>query len=140
MRYEAKVTREDRYWLAEVPGLSGAHAYARTLYKLRQELTDAIVLSAELDDESDVEVEFALASDATSRSDERLREAFTLATHRQHLAREESHVAERMAQLAQEAVADGWSVRDIAGALGITAGRVSQLTGSRTPNQPARTR
>lgn len=129
MTYRATVTREDEYWLGEVPELPGAHAYARTLYRLRREITDAIILSADLADDAQVDVEFVLAGD-----DERLREAFALAKRRQDLAREEASVAARMAAVAAEAVAAGWSVRDVAGALGITAGRVSQLTsaGGRT--------
>ncbi|AHG24352.1 hypothetical protein SEA_JAMIE19_30 [Mycobacterium phage Jamie19] len=50
MNYTATVTREGDMWLAEVPGLPGAHAYAHTLSRLRVELADAIILSADLDD------------------------------------------------------------------------------------------
>jgi len=126
--YRATVSREGEYWLAEVPDLPGAHAYARTLYRLRREITDAIILAADLADETAVDVEFVLTSD-----DEQLREALALAKRRQDLAHEQASIAARMATVAAEAVAAGWSVRDVAGALGITAGRVSQLTSAAKP-------
>lgn len=36
---------EDGMWLAEVPGVPGAHAYAADIDALRTELIDAIALS-----------------------------------------------------------------------------------------------
>lgn len=58
MNCTATVTREGPAWLAEVEGLPGAHAYARTLKALRRELSDAVILSAELDDYAIVDIAF----------------------------------------------------------------------------------
>jgi hypothetical protein len=39
-------------WLADIPDLPGARAYARTLNRLREGLADAIILAADLHDEA----------------------------------------------------------------------------------------
>ena len=57
MSYTAIVTREGNDWLAEVRDLPGAHAFARTLFALRRELADAIILSADLPDGSPVGID-----------------------------------------------------------------------------------
>ena len=64
MAYVATVTREGDTWLADVAELPGAHAYARTLTRLRSEIADAIIVSADLDDDAKVEVAFELADDS----------------------------------------------------------------------------
>src|SRR5260370_38370105 len=50
--YEVIVTREDDHWLADVPGLQGAHTYARSLPSLDQAVREAVVLAAGLPDEA----------------------------------------------------------------------------------------
>ncbi|AMS02261.1 hypothetical protein SEA_PHRANN_35 [Mycobacterium phage Phrann] len=66
MNYTATVTREGDMWLAEVPGLPGARAYGRTRSRLREELADAIILSADLDDDADISVQFQLVERVTN--------------------------------------------------------------------------
>src|SRR5260370_7544923 len=48
--YEVIVTREDDHWLADVPGLQGAHTYARSLPALDQAVREVGVLAADLPD------------------------------------------------------------------------------------------
>ena len=123
MTYSATVTREDGMWLAEVQGLPGAHAYARTLTRLREELADAIVLAADLDDDAQVDVTFKLVGSDL----ELIAKAFLVADHRQQLRVAESKVIAETAEVARSLIAAGWSVRDAAGALDVTPGRISQL-------------
>ena len=126
MTYSAAVTREGNMWLAEVHGLPGAHAYARTLTNLRKELTDAIILAADLDDGADVEITFELVD-----SDfELIARAFMLAEQRLRIRSAEAAAVAETAAMARSLIAAGWSVRDAAGALNITPGRISQLVGS----------
>jgi len=126
MTYIATVTREDDMWLAEVPSLPGAHAYARTLTRLREELTDAIVLAADLDDDAHVDITFELVGSDLDL----IARAFLVADHRQQLRAAEAQVIAETTEVARSLIAAGWSVRDAAGALDVTPGRISQLTSS----------
>lgn len=120
------VTREDGMWLADVPGLEGAHTYARSLPSLDQAVREVIVLAADLPDEAmprlvlDYRYETGDPElDATALEVRRLRrQADELA----------AEVAARTGQAAVELVARGLSVRDVASLLGISPQRVSQLT------------
>lgn len=120
------VTREDGVWLADVPGLEGAHTYARSLPSLDQAVREVIVLAADLPDEAmrglvlDYRYETGDPElDATALEVRRLRrQADELA----------AEVAARTGQAAVELVARGLSVRDVASLLGISPQRVSQLT------------
>ena len=125
MIYTATVTREDGMWLAEVDGLSGAHAYARTLTRLRAELADAIVLSADLADDAEVEIAFKLGGDENPL----VSKAFAVAEQRRQLKRAEAATVAETANVARSLIDAGWSVRDAAGALDVTPGRISQLVG-----------
>ena len=128
MTYTATLTREDGMWLSEVQGLAGVHAYARTLTRLRQELAVAIILSNDiedtevgLDDDTEIEIDFQVEDDPL------LTQAFALAQRRRHLRHAEEALVAQTASVARSLVDAGWSVRDTAGALDVTAGRVSQL-------------
>lgn len=140
MSYVATVTREGTYWLADVDGLPGAHAYARTLKRLREELTDAIILSADLPEDANPEISFVL--DAGVDRSETLRMAFALAQERRDLQAREAILHEQVAEVVTELVGGGYSVRDVAGALDVTPGRVSQLANAsrRRPTAKARTK
>lgn len=127
MSYTAIITRESDMWLAEIPGLPGAHAYARTLTRLRNELTDAVILAADLADDADVEFSFEPKDkDANAL----LVRAFAVAEQRRQLRKTEASVMKETATLAKDLIRAGWSVRDAAGVLDITPGRISQLVNS----------
>lgn len=128
MSYTAVITREGDMWLAEVPGLPGAHAYARTLTRLREELTNAIILAAELDDDADPELSF---EPNVGNTNTLLVRAFAVAEQRRELRKTEIAVMNETASLAKALIKAGWSVRDAAGALNVTPGRISQLVNSR---------
>ncbi|MCA1678672.1 MAG: hypothetical protein LC777_06845 [Actinobacteria bacterium] len=130
MSFVATVTGEGSHWLAEVQGLPGAHAYARTLTRLREELTNAIILSADLPDDAKPEISFILDSGVDQA--ETLRLAFALAQERHKLHALEAILHEQVAAVVTELVGGGYSVRDVAGALDVTPGRVSQLANANT--------
>jgi DNA-directed RNA polymerase specialized sigma24 family protein len=122
--YTARVTREDRDWLAEVSDLPGAHAFAGTLNALRSELRDAIILSADLPADARVDLRLVIADPALQE----LQHALDISVERQRLTEQVDQLTARTAHAVRALVSAGWSMRDVAGALGITPGRVSQLT------------
>ena len=124
--YEVVVTREGGHWLADVPGLQGAHTYARSLPALDQAVREVIVLAADLPDEAmpDLTLEYVYNTgdpelDTTTLEVRRLR------SQADELA---ATAAARTGQVAAQLVARGLSVRDVASLLGISPQRVSQLT------------
>jgi hypothetical protein len=121
--YSASVTREDGYWLADVAEVPGAHAYARTLAKLRDELANSVILAADLSDDTRVSFRFHLAD----HTDQALDAAFVLAAIRSDLEEATAQVQYEVALSAQALVSSGMSVRDAAGALDLSAGRISQI-------------
>jgi len=139
MSYSAHVTREGNDWLAEVRELPGAHAFARTLAALRRQLADAIILSADLPDGSPVDIDLVL--DDPQLDDPQLDDpqlagllaAVDLGLERHRAAEVTASLTVRTEEAARQLVSAGWSVRDVAGALDIPAGRVSQLTKRRQP-------
>jgi DNA-directed RNA polymerase specialized sigma24 family protein len=124
--YRVVVSREDGNWLADVPGLEGAHTYARRLPALNQAVREVVVLAAGLPDEDmpGLSLNFDYHTgdpelDTTALEVRRLRrEADELAVAAT------ARTSHAVAQLA----ARGLSVRDIAALLGISPQRVSQLT------------
>jgi predicted RNase H-like HicB family nuclease len=124
--YRVVVTREDSYWLADVPELQGSHTYARSLPGLDRAVREVIVLAVDLPDEAmpDLLLDYHYRTgdpelDTTALEVRRLRrEADELA----------AAAAARTGQVAAQLVARGLSVRDVASLLGISPQRVSQLT------------
>jgi DNA-binding NarL/FixJ family response regulator len=124
--HEVVVTRENGMWLADVPGLEGAHTYARSLPSLDQAVREVIVLAADLPDEAMLELVLDYRYDT---GDPEL-DATALEVRRLRRKADElsAEVAARTGQAAVELVARGLSVRDVASLLGISPQRVSQLT------------
>lgn len=120
------VTREDSHWLADVPELQGAHAYARNLPTLDQAVREVIVLAADLPDEAMPE----LVIDYDYHTGDP--ELDTTAVEVRRLRRQADELAAtataQTAQAAIRLVARGLSVRDAAALLGISPQRVSQFT------------
>jgi DNA-directed RNA polymerase specialized sigma subunit len=124
--YRVIVTREDGHWLADVPGLQGAHTYARSLPALDQSVREVVVLAEELPDEAmpDLELEYDYHTGDADLD--------TTALQVRQLRRQAEELAAaataRTGQAAAELVSRGLSVRDVAALLGISPQRVSQLT------------
>lgn len=120
--YEVDITREDGQWLADVPAVPGAHTFARSIPSLLASVREVIILMDDLDDDADVKtIEFYKLDDAE------LQLAAELATRRQELAAAEADLLARTNELAGS-LSKRYSVRDVAAMLGISPGRVSQIT------------
>jgi DNA-directed RNA polymerase specialized sigma subunit len=123
--YRVVVTRERDAWLADVPDVAGAHTWARDLKRLEGFVREAIVLALDLHDgaEDDIalEWEYHTGDGSLDRSTSDLRDA------RRRLTAFAADVADRTQALVADLARKGWSVRDIAGLLGISPQRVSQV-------------
>ncbi len=121
-RYEVIVTREDGAWLADVPVVAGAHTFARTLAGLRRSVREVIIVMDDLPDDAEVAMSFRFDVD-----DATVAEAARLGQERRALAAREADVMAGTARSVGDLIEHGYSVRDAAELLSITAGRVSQL-------------
>lgn len=125
--YRVVVTREDGAWLAEVPGLSGGHTFARTLAALDRAMREVIVLAANLPDEAMDDLtltwEYHTGDAAVDEQTARIRDLRAEAD--QLSARASASTATMACQLIER----GMSVRDAATLLGVSYQRISQMTG-----------
>src|SRR5712691_879725 len=124
--YRVVVTRVDGHWLADVPGLAGAHTYARSLPALDQAVREVGGLAAELPDEAMHGL--VLAYDYHTGDEDLDATALELRQLRRQAGELAAAAPARTGQAAAELVARGLSVRDVAALLGISPQRVSQLT------------
>jgi len=120
--YEVIVTREDGAWLADVPAVPGAHTFARTLTGLRRSVREVIIVMEDLPDDAEVAMVFRFDVD-----DETVAVAARLGQERRAIAAREADVIAGTARSVGDLIEHGYSVRDAAELLNITAGRVSQL-------------
>jgi predicted RNase H-like HicB family nuclease len=129
--YTVEVTREGNQWLADVVGLPGAHTYAGNLVALYDNVYEVIELVLDLPDDVDhppIALTFPKGDDliiqAAQIGDERL--AAEAATARTQIS---------ATTIARQLAAAGYSVRDIAGVLRMTGGRVSQILAGTRPDR-----
>ena len=123
MSYDVIVTREGKDWLADVPALPGAHTFARSLPSLFTSIREVIILMDDLPD--DAEPEFTVHYQV---ADELIAEADALRAERAEIARRENAVQAETAATVTRLTRAGYSVRDSAALLGLTPGRISQMT------------
>jgi DNA-binding NarL/FixJ family response regulator len=124
--HQVIVTREDGVWLADVPGLPGAHTYARSLPALDQAVREVIVLAADLPDEAMAGLGLDYRYD--TGDPELDATALEVRRMRRQAAELAAAAAARTSEVAVLLVRRGLSVRDVASLLGISPQRVSQLT------------
>jgi predicted RNase H-like HicB family nuclease len=120
--YTARITREGSEWLAEVVELDGVQTYAGNLTGLIANINEALGLWLDEPEGADthpLRLEF-VGEDLLDQAAE--------------IARERTSAEEQLAQsqraaaiMVSDLTAAGYSVRDIAGALGMSPGRVSQI-------------
>ncbi|QTV79497.1 hypothetical protein [Microbacterium sp. NIBRBAC000506063] len=122
MSYTAIVTREGDTWIGDVQELAGAHTFARNLPALRRNLQEVVglVLDAPDDETFEISLRFEGVPDDFAA-------AVALGERRHELEEQQKELADSTAKAAARLAAQGWSVRDIATALHITPGRVSQV-------------
>lgn len=126
MSYTVIVTREGDEWLADVPELKGASTYASTLRKLIDNVREVVILAADLDDDAHVDLDLQLdVNDPVVQRASRTRSRRRAAER--ELAELRAETSSQVAALLRE----GYSVRDTAEIVGITAGRVSQIAHER---------
>lgn len=133
--YGVVVTREGDNWLADVPGLQGAHTYARNLEALDQYVREVVVLAADLPDEAmsslDLEWDYRTGDGAQDARLAQLRaDRRELEATRQAI---EQATADAVRQLAAE-----YSIRDLAALTGLSRARVQQIVESVKAARPAR--
>ncbi|MCL2091623.1 MAG: hypothetical protein FWH11_10585 [Micrococcales bacterium] len=125
MTYTVHVTREDRTWLGEVPDLPGAHTFAASLSALDRAMREVVVLAADLPDgaEATIDLVWDLSDVAASAV-----EAAQIAQARAANDQTRRQLAAQTRRLVLDLVGQGWSARDVATVLGLSPGRVSQIT------------
>jgi hypothetical protein len=123
MSHTVTVTHEDGWWLASVDGLAGAHTEARTLGTLDTYVREVIALAADLPDEAMPDLDITYEFDQPP-----LEAAARIAARRRRLEQAHARVVTEATELARELVAAGYSTRDAAAVLGVTHGRISQVT------------
>jgi hypothetical protein len=127
VKYEVEVTREGDAWLADVAGLPGAHTYARNLEALDRSVREVIELVADLEDGAQFDVHYLYSGVSAA-----FVEAAKVGEERAAAEAVQRQLASASARVAKELAVEGWSVRDISGALKMTPGRVSQITNSKS--------
>jgi len=128
--YEVVVTREDGVWLGDVPSVPGAHTFARSLAGLVEAVREVIVLMDDLPDDAKPTVTFSYVV-----PDEVITSAAEVGRQRAKLDRAERENAAATAAAVHRLKAAGYSVRDASVLLGVTPGRVSQLTAGRADGE-----
>jgi hypothetical protein len=122
MSYSVLVTREGDNWLADVPAVAGAHTFARSLDGLAKSVREVVILMAELEGDADVQLDFHYDVD-----DDTVGEAERLRRLRAAMLIQEAELVSATARVASD-LTRSYSVRDTAAMLGLTAGRISQIT------------
>jgi len=121
--YRVKLTRDDEgAWLAQVPSVPGCHTYGRSIEQAMNRIREALALW--VDD----------ASTANLQSDIRLSEPARSNVRRVRSARDRAQRADEdaralLAETVRELTRDeGWSVRDVAGVIGLSPQRIHQIS------------
>lgn len=121
--YKVTVTREGDAWLADVPDVPGAHTFARSLEGLDKSVREVIILMDDLNEDAELEVvyDYQVLDDA-------VRVAAQVGRDRARVMAENEELVEATRKLVRQLTEEGWSVRDSAKLLGLTPGRISQMS------------
>lgn len=123
MTYTVEVTREGDAWIADVLDLPGAHTYARNLTALADAIQEVIALVTDApDDAPRAELQYVYRG-----VDDTFVQAAELGEARAEVERTQKQLANEATVAAAILANDGYSVRDIAGVLQMSPGRVSQI-------------
>lgn len=121
-----RVTREGASWLAQVDDVTGAHTHARTLGGLDERVREAVALAEDLPPgaEAGLDLDWDYAAVAPEAV-----EADRLARERADVDRQRDEITAHTRAVVGQLVRKGWSSRDIASVLRLSAARVAQLAG-----------
>ena len=126
--YTVEVTREDDAWIADVIDLPGAHTFARNLTALDDAIHEVIELVIDAPEGAPrPDLHYVYLG-----VDETFTNAAKLGEERDAAERKQRELAAAASRTAAALAAAGFSVRDIAGVLKMSPGRVSQILSSRT--------
>ena len=121
--YRVKLTRDDDgAWLAQVPSVPGCHTYGRSIEQAMNRIREALALW--VDDASTANLQSDIRLSEPARSNvRRVRSARDRAQRAEDDAR--ALLAETVKELTRE---EGWSVRDVAGVIGLSPQRIHQIS------------
>ena len=121
--YRVKLRRDDDgAWLAQVPSVPGCHTYGRSIEQAMNRIREA--LSLWVDDAVTAELQPDIRLSEPARSNvRRVRSARDRAQRAEDDAR--ALLAETVRELTRE---EGWSVRDVAGVIGLSPQRIHQIS------------
>ncbi|GAB19367.1 hypothetical protein GOEFS_082_00010 [Gordonia effusa NBRC 100432] len=122
MKVTAQAVRSGDWWAIQVPELPGLFTQARRLDQIATEVTDAASMLGVVVDEVDVQP--VIHEDDQSA----LKEVRGQIAQLDRLQRE---VASRSRHVANSLRHQGFSLRDVGSLMGVSAQRISQLTGGR---------
>ncbi|MGH3682410.1 MAG: hypothetical protein ACRDT2_19420 [Natronosporangium sp.] len=123
---------DERFWLADVDGLPGAHTSSRSLATLDRYVREVIVLAADLADRA--EAELVLEWVYRTGDPDLDAEAERLRRMRAEIVATGDQLAARSASLARRLVTElRFSVREAAALLGLSPARVDQLVRAGRP-------
>ena len=123
MSYDVIITREDDAWLADVPAVRGAHTFARSLPSLFDSVREVIVLMDDLPDDAKPEIVFKF-----DMRDQLIKHAAHVREARAELEKREAAILSETAEVVDSLTGAGYSMRDTAELVGLTPGRISQMT------------
>jgi predicted RNase H-like HicB family nuclease len=124
--YQVVVARANGTWLAEVPGIEGARAYAKSLFKLDQEVREVIALALDLSEgaESTLELQWEIHTG----NEEWDRRTAKVRAMRKAVAKVEQKIAVEMGVAVHQLRSlGGFSARDTAFLTGVSHQRISQI-------------
>jgi predicted RNase H-like HicB family nuclease len=121
--YRVKLTRdEDGAWLAQVPDVPGCHKNGRSIEQAMNRIREA--LSLWVGDAAAPELESDIRLTEPARSNVR-----RLSSARARVEKAETEARDLLVETVRELTRDeGWSVRDVAGVVGLSPQRIHQIS------------
>jgi predicted RNase H-like HicB family nuclease len=121
--YRVKLTRDDEgAWLARVPRVPGCHTYGRSIEQAMNRIREALSLWVDDAATADLQPDIALPEPARSNV-RKVRSARDRAQRAEEDAR--ALLVETVRELTRD---EGWSVRDVAGVIGLSPQRIHQIS------------
>lgn len=129
--YEVKLTRDDGgAWLAQVPSVPGCHTYGRSIEQAMNRIREALSLWVKDAAIAQLQPDIRLAEPARSN-------VRRLSSARERAEKADAQARELLAETVRALTRDeGWSVRDVAGVVGLSPQRIHQVS-QQLPTQPA---